>query len=37
MPIRTPNDAMTQPLIVRNRLIDIMKNGTTKLQTTIVQ
>src|SRR6266571_7484169 len=37
MPISTQNDAMTQPAIVRSRLIDMMKNGTTKLQTTIVQ
>ena len=37
MPTRTPNDAMTQPVIVRSFLIDRSENGITKLQTTIVQ
>src|SRR5262245_27706917 len=37
MPTTTVNEAMTQPVIVRSFLIDRMTNGTTKLQTTIVQ
>src|SRR5438128_4060162 len=37
MPMSTPNDATTQPAIVRSRLIDRRMKGTTRLQTTIVQ
>ena len=37
MPMTTPNDAMTQPVIVRNRLMPISTSGSTKLQVTIVQ
>ena len=37
MPTTTPNDAITQPVMVRSFLIARIENGSTKLQKTIVQ
>ena len=37
MPMMTPIDAMTQPVMVRKRRMPMSISGSTKLQITIVQ